>query len=306
MKILRFNDDRIGVLQDGETVADISDVISYREERGPQRVMEELIGNFDTYRPEIEAIAAKSEGVALADVRLLAPVPRPSRCLAAFVNYLDNPERTKDNLPNEFFHKAPELVGPEGNIELPDIERVVVFQAEAELAYVIGRPAKHVSEAEAMDYVFGYVPFFDVSARGLVRRSQFLPKGQDTFAPCGPWITTADEIPDPHGLQVKSWVNDEPRQDYNTRHMAHHIADQISWLSKFIQLQPGDVIATGTYHEGLGPVNVGDRLRIEIEGLGGSSFNVSGTSPHKSPIWNNAARKKAQQLEPGLSITRVE
>ena len=305
MKILRFDDDRVGVLKDSETVADISDVISHRDERGPQRVMEELIGNFESYRPEIEAIALKSDGVALADVKLLAPVPRPSRCLAAFVNYVDSPERNKDNLPNEFFHKAPELVGPEGNIELPDIERVFVFQAEAELAYVIGRTAKHVSEAEAMDYVFGYVPFFDVSARGLVRRSQFLPKGQDTFAPCGPWITTADEIPDPHDLQVKSWVNDEARQDYNTQHMAHDIPDQIAWLSKYIQLQPGDVIATGTYHVGLGPVNVGDRLRIEIEGLGIAAFNVAGSSPHKAPVWDAEARKKSQQLEPGLSISRV-
>jgi len=305
MKVLRFDDDRIGVLRGEKTVVDVSDLISHRAERGPQRVMEELIGRFDAYKPRIEDIAARAEGVPLSGVRLLAPVPRPSRCLAAFVNYLDDPKRTKETLPNEFFHKAPELVGPGGTIELPDVDRIAVFHAEAELAYVIGRHAKHVSEADAMDHVFGYVPFFDISARGLVRRSQFLPKGQDTFAVCGPWITTADEIADPHRLRVRSWVNDEPRQDYGTAHMAHDIPDQIAWLTRFIQLQPADVIATGTYHEGLGPVNPGDTLHIEIEGLGRASFKVGGTGPRKAPAWDDAARKRAQQLEPGLTITRV-
>ncbi len=302
MKILRFNDDRIGVLKDGDVVADVSDVISHRIERGPQRVMEELIGNFATYRGEIEALTAAEGGIPLSDVQLLAPVPRPSRCLAAFVNYLDRPDRTKELLPPEFFHKAPELVGPGGTVTLPDIESVAVHHAEAELAFVMGSHAHHVAEADAMDYIFGYVPFFDVSARGLTRRSQFLPKGQDSFAPCGPWITTADEIPDPHDLQVKSWVGGDARQDYNTSAMAHYIPAQIAWVSKFIQLQPGDVIATGTYHTGLGPVNPGDVIEIEIEGLGRTSFNVAGDSPRKDVEW--IAGRNAP-VKPGLSISEV-
>ena len=306
MKILRFNDQRIGILKDGDLVADISDIISHRDIRGPQGVMEELIGNFDGYKSRIEDMVAAAPGVPLAEVSLLAPVPRPSRCLAAFVNYLDSPERTAHNLPNEFFHKAPELVGPGGTVVLPDMDQVVVFQPEAELAYVIGRHAHHVAEADAMDHVFGYVPFFDISARGMVRRSQFLPKGQDSFAPAGPWITTKDEIADPHDLRVRSWVNDEPRQNYNTKHMAHDIPDQVAWLSRFVQLQPADVIATGTYHVGLGPVNPGDTIHIEIEGLGRTSFAVAGDGPAKTPVWNAAVRKAAaQKLEPGLAITRV-
>jgi 2-keto-4-pentenoate hydratase/2-oxohepta-3-ene-1,7-dioic acid hydratase in catechol pathway len=305
MKILRFNDERVGVLRDGDLVADISDVISHRDIRGPQGVMEELIGNFDGYKSRIEDMVAAADGVPLAEVTLLAPVPRPSRCLAAFVNYLDSPERSVETLPNEFFHKAPELVGPGGTVELPDMDQVMVFQPEAELAYVIGRHVKHVAEADAMDHVFGYVPFFDISARGMVRRSQFLPKGQDTFAPAGPWITTKDEIADPHDLRVRSWVNDEPRQDYNTGAMAHKIPDQIAWLSRFVQLQPADVIATGTYHVGLGPVNPGDSIHIEIDGLGRASFQVAGDGPPKTPVWDAAARKASQKLEPGLSITRV-
>ena len=305
MKILRFDDERIGILKDGDLVADISDVISHRDIRGPQGVMEELIGNFEHYKSRIEDMVAAAGGVPLAELTLLAPVPRPSRCLAAFVNYLDNPERTIDNLPNEFFHKAPELVGPGGTVVLPDMDQVAVFQAEAELAYVIGRHAKHVAEADAMDHVFGYVPFFDISARGMLRRSQFLPKGQDTFAPAGPWITTKDEIADPHDLRVRSWVNDEARQDYNTKTMAHQIPDQVAWLSRFVQLRPADVIATGTYHTGLGPVNPGDTIHIEIEGLGRASFAVAGDGPRKEPVWDAAARKASQILEPGLSITRV-
>ena len=115
----------------------------------------------------------------------------------------------------------------------------------------------------------------------MTRRSQFLPKGQDTFGPCGPWITTRDEVPDPHNLQVKSWVNGEARQDYNTKHMAHSIPEQIAWATRFTQLDTGDVVATGTYHVGLGPLNPGDVLEIEIQGLGRARYFVKGNSPRK-------------------------
>ncbi len=267
MQILRFNDDRIGVLKNGASVIDISGVITHRDIRGPQGTMDELIRNFSRYKPAMT---------------LLPPLPRPSRVLAAFVNYLDRPDRTLDSLPMEFFHKAPELVGPEGTINLPNIEPIVEFHAEAELAFVIGRHGKNVSAADAMSYVFGYIPFFDVSARGMTRRSQFLPKGQDTFGPAGPFVTTADEIRDPHDLTIKSWVNGGARQNYSTKHMAHKIPAQIAWVSRFIQLQPGDVIATGTYHEGLGPVNAGDTLEIEITGCGRARFFCKGDSPHKA------------------------
>lgn len=280
MKILRFDEDRVGVLK-GDAVIDISALISHREVRGPQGTMEELIANLAAYRPRIERLVAQGNGRPLASVRLRAPLARPGRVLAAFVNYLDKPGRTADNLPLEFFHKSPYLVGPEGRIELPDIAAVTVFHAEAELAFVVGKPARRVSQAAAMDHVFGFVPFFDVSARGLIRRSQFLPKGLETFAPCGPWITTVEEIADPHDLTVRSWTNGEPRQSYSTKHMAHPIAEQIAWLSRFIELHPGDVVATGVFHEGLKPINAGDTIEIEIEGLGRARFHVGGDSPRK-------------------------
>jgi 2-keto-4-pentenoate hydratase/2-oxohepta-3-ene-1,7-dioic acid hydratase in catechol pathway len=268
VKILRFNDDRIGILRDENTVVDVSQAISSRKAKGPQRVIEDIIEHFRRYRRKFERIAAQENGVPLDDVKLLAPIPRPGKCLAAFVNYLDRPDRSVDTIPNEYFYKAPELVRPEGTVALLDIPPVVAYQPEAQLAFVMGKQAKNVKKEKAMDYVFGYVPFFDISARGITRRTQFVPKGQDTHGPCGPWITTKDEIPDPHNLAVKSWVNGQPRQDYNTKHMAHKIPDQIAWLTRFVQLQPGDVIATGTYHLGLGPINDGDILEIEIEKMG--------------------------------------
>ena len=285
MKILRFDDDRIGILKDENLVVDVSETVTSRKAKGPQRVIEDIIENFRRYRRRFERIAADQQGVPLASVKLLAPIPRPSKCLAAFVNYVDRPDRSVDSLPNEYFYKAPELVGPEGTVELLDIPPVVVYQPEAELAFVMGKKAKNVSEAKAMDYVFGYVPFFDISARGLARRTQFVPKGQDTHGPCGPWITTRDEIPDPHNIIVKSWVNGQARQNYNTKFMAHKIPDQIAWLTRFLQLQPGDIIATGTYHEGLGPINDGDVLEIEIEKMGKARFLIKGYGPRKDTEW---------------------
>ena len=116
MKILRFDDDRVGVLA-GEIVVDISDLITHRAERRPHGVMEELIGSFDAYRPGIAALVERGRGPALTDVTLLSPLPRPSRVLAAFVNYVYGPDKGADALPMEFFHKSPYLVGPGGTVE---------------------------------------------------------------------------------------------------------------------------------------------------------------------------------------------
>jgi 2-keto-4-pentenoate hydratase/2-oxohepta-3-ene-1,7-dioic acid hydratase in catechol pathway len=285
MKILRFNDHKIGVLKNADRVVDISDCTSYRSVRGAQAAIEEIITNFELYKNEFERRMVSEDGIPLSAVTLLPPIPRPGKFLAAFMNYLDKPDLTADDLPLEYFYKAPELLGPEGKIVLLDIPQVVVYQAEAELAFVIGKEAKNVAEESAMTCVFGYMPVFDISARGMTRRTQFLPKGQATYGPCGPWITTKDEISDPHDLVVKSRVNDETRQNYSTRLMAHKIPEQLAWLSKFVQLNPGDVVATGTMIEGLSPINDGDRLEIEIEQLGKARFSVHGYGPPKHAEW---------------------
>ena len=178
MKILRFNDDRIGVVKDENMVVDVSDCISARKAKGPQRVMEEIIEGWRKYRRRFEKVLAEQSGVPVDSVQILSPLPRPGKCIAAFSNYIDRPERTADNFPNEYFYKSPDLVGPGGAVELRDIPASVVYQPEAEFAFVIGKTAKDVPENKALDYVFGYVPFFDISTRGMVRRTQFVRKGQ--------------------------------------------------------------------------------------------------------------------------------
>jgi 2-keto-4-pentenoate hydratase/2-oxohepta-3-ene-1,7-dioic acid hydratase in catechol pathway len=245
----------------------------------------------------------EQEGVPLSSVQIRAPLPRPSKCIAAFSNYIDRPERTADNFPNEYFYKSPDLVGPDGAVELTDIPAAVVYQPEAELAFVIGKSARNVSEPKALDYVFGYVPFFDISTRGMVRRTQFVPKGQDTHGCVGPWIITKDEIPDPHNLNVKSWTNGEPRQNYNTSAMAHKIPNQIAWLSRFVKLNPGDIVATGTFHEGLKPVNSGDTIEIEFADMGRAKFQVKGNSPRKDADW--LPGKNQPQPPPGGGMHKV-
>jgi 2-keto-4-pentenoate hydratase/2-oxohepta-3-ene-1,7-dioic acid hydratase in catechol pathway len=145
----------------------------------------------------------------------------------------------------------------------------------------MGKKAKNITEENTMEYVFGYVPFFDISARGITRRTQFVAKGLSTFGPCGPWIVTKDEIPDPHNLIVRSWINGNTAQDFSTKQMAHKIPGQIAWLTRLIELQPGDVIATGTHHEGLRAINDGDVLEIEVQGIGKAKFNVKGYGPRK-------------------------
>jgi len=304
VKILRFKDNRVGILRDGNMVVDVSDTIPHRTIKSPQQVIEEVIEHWSEYRKRFDKIAAKKRGVPLSRVKLLPPIPRATKVLAAFVNYVDRPDRSPETLPLEFFYKAPEVVGPGGSVLLLDIPPVIVYQAEAELAFVMGKRAKNVKESDAMKYVFGYAPFFDISARGLTRRTQFLPKGQDTYACLGPWITTKDEVPDPHNLMVKSWLNGKPRQDYNTRDMAHRIPAQIAWLSKYLQLQPGDVIATGTYHEGLGPVNPGETLEIEIERLGRATFQLKGNSPRKDVDFIPGVTPNSPPTSP-VGITRV-
>ncbi len=295
MKILRFNDDRIGLVV-GSGVVDISDLIPHRVHRGPQGVLEELIAGFQGYKPQIEGLCADAVGLPLSEVTIRSPLARPSRVLAAFVNYWNSDDRGERNVI-EFFHKSPHLVGPDAAIYLPDIESVIEFQPEAELGVVVGRNARSVRPDNAYDHVFGYVPYVDVSARGMTRRSQFLPKGQDGFSACGPWITTLDEIKNPHDLRIMSWVNGEPRQDFSTSNMMYRIEEQIAWLTRFVELRPGDLIATGGFHAGLSEVNVGDVFEIEIQGLGRSSFRVEGDSPYKKANFKPAGG--------GMKMTRV-
>jgi 2-keto-4-pentenoate hydratase/2-oxohepta-3-ene-1,7-dioic acid hydratase in catechol pathway len=158
---------------------------------------------------------------------------------------------------------------------LPDIP-ATIFEGEAEMAVIIGKRAKNVKASEAMNYVFGYTNFVDGSARGLPPPGNvfYQMKSRDTFAPIGPYIVTADEIRDPHKLQVKLTVNGVVKQNFNTDDMAHKIPRCIEWVSSIHTLEPGDILATGTNHRGLNAFMDGDVVELEVEGLGKLKFNV--------------------------------
>jgi 2-keto-4-pentenoate hydratase/2-oxohepta-3-ene-1,7-dioic acid hydratase in catechol pathway len=178
--------------------------------------------------------------------------------------------------PINAFHKSPNaVIGDDDTMVLPDVP-ATIFEGEAEVALVIGKRASHVRAAQAMDYVFGYTNFIDGSARGLPPSGNtfYQMKSRDTFAPLGPYIVTADEVTDPHKLQIRLWVNGELKQNFNTSDMAHKIPRCIEWVTSIHTLEPGDVLATGTNHRGLSAFQDGDRIELETEGLGRLHVNV--------------------------------
>ncbi|HWG25587.1 fumarylacetoacetate hydrolase family protein [Actinospica sp.] len=172
--------------------------------------------------------------------------------------------------PNQrgFLKAAGALAGPYDNIRYPSISHHVV--PEIELAAVIGRRCHRLRREEAMSAVAGYVVLCDIGARdigAMDNRALDRAKGFDTFAVIGPWFVTADEIPDPHKLRIRAWVNGQVRQDGNTAGMLHDLPEQLEWLSSALTLRPGDVVSTGT-PPGPAPIEPGDVLRGEIDGLG--------------------------------------
>ncbi len=218
------------------------------------------------------------EAVAFEEARLHAPITRPQKIVAIGLNYEDHANETGQELPEKpiVFAKYPNtIIGPGEAIRIPPITEQVDY--EAELAVVIGHPAKNVSEEEALEYVFGYTNCNDVSSRDL----QFSEGGQwtrsksiDTFAPIGPYIATRDEVPDPQNLSIRCILNGEVMQDGTTSDMVFSVAELVSFLSRGMTLMPGDIIATGT-PAGVGFVRdpkvfmkPGDEVTIEIEGLG--------------------------------------
>jgi 2-keto-4-pentenoate hydratase/2-oxohepta-3-ene-1,7-dioic acid hydratase in catechol pathway len=185
------------------------------------------------------------------------------------VNYMEDGTRAEP-APLNAFHKSPgAVIGDSDTMVLPDVP-ATIFEGEAEVALVIGKRASHVRAAEAMSYVFGYTNFIDGSARGLPPSGNtfYQMKSRDTFAPMGPYLVTADEIADPHKLQVRLWVNGALKQNFNTSDMAHKIPRCIEWVSSIHTLEPGDVLATGTNHRGLSAFQNGDLIELETDGLG--------------------------------------
>lgn len=268
MKLLYFDDYKLGVLR-GETVVDVSAAVKDIPHIGPHDLINGLIARFGEYRKRLEEAAQRGQGVALDRVRIRPPLPKPSTIVCMAVNYMEDGTRTEPAPINAFLKSPSAIIGNGDTMVLPDVP-ATIFEGEAEVALVIGKRASNVKAADAMDYIFGYTNFIDGSARGLppTGNTFYQMKSRDTFAPIGPCIVTADEIRDPHKLQIRLSVNGEVKQNFNTDDMAHKIPRCIEWVSSIHALEPGDILATGTNHRGLSSFMDGDRIELESEGLG--------------------------------------
>jgi 2-keto-4-pentenoate hydratase/2-oxohepta-3-ene-1,7-dioic acid hydratase in catechol pathway len=270
MKLLFFDDYKFGVMK-GDNVVDCSDIVNEIPHLEPQHILNGVIDQFDKYRPRLEAAIAERQGVPLSSVKIRAPSPKPRRIVCMAVNYNDGMATPRGA---DAFHKSPDaIIGDGETMVLGDIP-ATVFEGEAELALIIGKRARNVGKADAMNYVFGYTNFIDGSARGLPIAGFYSMKSRNSYAPLGPFIVTKDEVPDPYSLQVRLWNNEELMQDYSTADMNVKIDECIEFVTKAHEMEPGDVLALGTNHRGLHPFEDGHLIEMEIEPMGRLHFRI--------------------------------
>jgi 2-keto-4-pentenoate hydratase/2-oxohepta-3-ene-1,7-dioic acid hydratase in catechol pathway len=266
---------RVGVVADEDGIADFTHLISADDLRP-----DEVLACYDLSTGMIDRIKAELSNLPLvsrSSVHLSSPIPRPGKIICIGLNYRDHAEESGMAIPTSpiiFSKFGTCVIGSGEPIRIPVGSNQVDY--EAELAVVIGRTAKNVSAAEAMEYVFGYTNFNDVSARDFQFADGQWQRGKscDTFAPMGPAVVTADEVGDPHDLNIRFRLNGETLQDSNTCQLIFKTPELIEFLSRVITLEPGDVIATGT-PPGVGfarkpPIfmNPGDVAEVEIDQLG--------------------------------------
>jgi len=274
MKLAFFDDFKLGVVKD-ETVVDVSGAVSGIEHTSPQDLINRIIENFSQYREALQQAADSGQGRPVSSVRLRSPLPKPPNIICMAVNYMEDGTRAEP-APINAFQKSPNaVIGNGDTMILPDIP-ASIFEGEAEIALVIGKKAKNVKPEDAYDYIFGYMNFIDGSARGLQAGGNtfYQMKSRDTFAPMGPYLVTADEVDDAQNLDIKLWVNEDLKQSFNTDDMAHKIPRIMEWVTSIHELEPGDVVATGTNHRGLSALMDGDTVDLEVEGMGRLHFNV--------------------------------
>lgn len=274
MKLVYFDDFKLGVIK-GDNVVDVSAAVSGITHTSPQELIGRLIEDFSQHRGRLQAAVDQGTGVPLREVRLRSPLPKPHNIVCMAVNYMEDGTRDEPAPINAFLKSPNSVIGPGDTMVLPDVP-ASHFDGEAEMALVISKRASNVKPEDAYDYIFGYLNFIDGSARGLPPGGNtfYQMKSRDTFAPMGPWLVTADEIDDPHNLQIRLWVNENLTQNFNTDDMAHKIPRIIEFVTAIHELEPGDVIATGTNHRGLSAYHDGDKIDLEVDGLGTLAFNV--------------------------------
>lgn len=271
MKIALFNENRLGVVN-GSSVTDITE-LTYWNNKEPQASLVKLMEEFEALKPKIEEGLGSCPVYQISDVSLRAPVPNPSKIIAAPINYIlhqkeMNTALTVDGLG--FFLKSPSsIIGPDQTVLLPFRDRRV--DHEAEIAFVVGKEAKDVNAEDASKYIFGYLALMDITVRGKEDRPW--RKSFDTFTPIGPWIVTGDEVENPNHLQMNLWVNDEIRQSANTSDLIYDCYKFFEAASSVMTLLPGDIVTTGT-PEGVAPISKGDTVRIHIERIGEFSVEV--------------------------------
>ena len=287
MKITRFDDGKIGIVV-GDRIVDVSHLLDTDVHAWPSVAMNRLIANFAAHRSALQAAAA-SPGVPLASVKLLTPVPAASKVIAYPINYHEHGvEMGRETRATQlgFFLKPPSsLCGAGDDIVLPALQERRIDH-ECELAIVIGKRCRDVPREQWAEVVFGYSCLMDIVVRG--KEERVARKAYDSFCPVGPWIVTADELGDPSNLRGRLWVNDELRQDANTRDLVLDIPGMIEVASHIMTLEPGDIIAAGT-PAGVGPLKGGDVVRIEFERIGSMTMNVVQGSGGRASIFAPSA-----------------
>jgi 2-keto-4-pentenoate hydratase/2-oxohepta-3-ene-1,7-dioic acid hydratase in catechol pathway len=299
MRLCRFGEDRLGVVE-GSNVRDVTAALEVLPaSRYPLPRHDVLMANLAKVTARITAIAKDAPSLPLDSVKLLSPVANPGKLIAAPVNYqkhldevkgdvqihANNPGHTLTIQSAGLFLKATSsLVGPgEGvAIRMPDRRT----DHEVELAVVIGREGSRISRANALDHVAGYSIGLDITIRGSEDRS--FRKSPDGFSVLGPWLVTADEIPEPGSLDLEIAVNGQQRQKSNTRYLILGVPELIELASSFYTLYPGDVIYTGT-PEGVSPIEPGDQIVATIERIGTMRVAVRAAEGSPVPAMSGAA-----------------
>ena len=281
-------------LVDGEELVLIREILALKGFLSQRASMIDFIAQYDSVKNILGSVVSTAKRVRLDPALLKPPVERPSKIWAAAFNYKRGTSDIKDAagrgetlkftpeqaLEMTFLKPSSAVIGPEQTILIPKGERVVY--PELELCVVIGKEARNVAKTSALDYVFGYTVMLDMTARGPnppgtgVGSCRSVRKGFETFAPIGPWITTRDEIPDPHHLTMNLWIDGELRQSANTSGMINGVAELVSFLSEVTTLLPGDLISTGNPDSPAfqRKLVAGEKLKAEIENIGAMNLFV--------------------------------
>jgi 2-keto-4-pentenoate hydratase/2-oxohepta-3-ene-1,7-dioic acid hydratase in catechol pathway len=293
MKLASIKPDELAVVREDTWIL-VGEILTREAALPIHFSMLDLIERYASLKTSLAKALEQGNAKKIDAMLLEPPVKRPSKIWAAAGNYKRGSEGLGDArgrgsasktspeelLENIFLKPPSSIAGPGDNILIP--KNADSIFPELELCVVIGRPARHLSKDQAFDAIFGYTIMLDVTARGYglsknLSGTRSVRKGFETFAPIGPWITTKDEIADPHNLWMKLWINGELKQSAKTDAMINDIATQVSFLSQVTTLYPGDLITTGNpdspeFQEKLKP---GDVLKAEIEGIGAMNLGVA-------------------------------